>query len=55
MPEPASCSEEKTHLSYMDCAYDIKEEMKVPGEGHPNGEMHSLYAECIARALERDS
>ena len=42
----------QTHnIRYMDCAYPLTPEMKVVGEGHPNGRMNSLWAECIANAL----
>ena len=44
---------DKNNITYIDCAYEIKEEMKVRGEGHPNGEMHSLWARCISQALDR--
>jgi lysophospholipase L1-like esterase len=43
----------RNNIAYIDCAYEIKEEMRVRGEGHPNGEMHSRWARCISQALER--
>ena len=38
-------------IQAVDCAHDITEEMKVPGEGHPNGRMNTLWAGCISNAL----
>jgi len=35
----------------IDCVFPLTPELKVPGEGHPNGKMNSLWAECIASAL----
>ena len=44
----------QSDVAHIDCAYDIKDDMRVPGEGHPNGEMHSLWARCVSLTLERD-
>jgi len=42
----------KTHnIRCIDCVYPLTPEMKVVGEGHPNGRMNSLWAECTANAL----
>ena len=42
----------QTHnIRNIDCVYPITPEMKVVGEGHPNGKMNSLWAECIGNAL----
>jgi hypothetical protein len=35
----------------VDCAFELTEDMKVPGEGHPNGEMNTRWAACIAAGL----
>ena len=37
------------------CAHPLREEpeMRVPGEGHPNGVMNAFLAECIGQHLER--
>jgi hypothetical protein len=45
----------RNNLEVFDCAYKIgdTEEMKVPGEGHPNGKMNSLWAECISGMLKK--
>ena len=37
-------------IEYGDCAFPL-EGMLVPGERHPNGEMNSLWSDCIADAL----
>ena len=42
---------EKSHMEFIDCNYPLTEEMRVPGEGHPNGRMNSLWAQCIQRGL----
>jgi hypothetical protein len=39
------------NIRYVDCVRPITLEMKVVGEGHPNGRMNSLWAECIANEL----
>ena len=38
---------EKNSIKVVDCAYPLVEEMRVKGEGHPNGEMNSKWASCI--------
>lgn len=39
-------------ILYADCAYPIPLSMVVKGEGqHPNGHMHTVYANCIAEML----
>ena len=32
----------------VDCYVPRREDLVVPGEGHPNGKLNSLWAECIA-------
>jgi hypothetical protein len=34
------------------CVFPVTEEMKVPGEGHPNGRMNTLWADRIAGAIQ---
>lgn len=42
----------QTHnVQHIDCAFTITPDMKVPGEGHPNGTMNSRYADCIVNGL----
>jgi hypothetical protein len=37
-------------IEYVDCGFPF-EGMTVAGEGHPNGEMNTLWLECIVDAL----
>jgi hypothetical protein len=39
-------------IDFIDCNYPIPPELRVPGEGHPNGEMHARWARCIGDRLE---
>ena len=36
----------------IDCDLEFTNEMKVPGEGHPNGKMNTLWAECISNKVK---
>ncbi len=36
------------HIDFMDCSCKLSPDMKVGGEGHPSGEMNSLWAACIS-------
>lgn len=40
-------------ISLLDCTSPLSDlpEMKVTGEGHPNGRMNSIWADCIARGF----
>jgi lysophospholipase L1-like esterase len=38
-------------IRFVDCGRPSGLHMMVPGEGHPNGEMHSIWADCIAAAI----
>jgi hypothetical protein len=38
-------------IRFVDCNRPYTIRMIVPGEGHPNGEMHSIWADCIAAAV----
>jgi hypothetical protein len=38
----------KQRLDFVDCVEPLTPEMKVPGEGHPNGAMNTVWADCIA-------
>ena len=42
---------ERNDILIVDCAYPINEEMKVKGEGHPNGKMNSKWAACITESI----
>lgn len=39
-------------IEYYDCQHAKTPELIVPGEGHPNGRLNTLWAQCIARSLE---
>ena len=39
------------NIRYINCVYPSTPEMRVAGEGHPNGKMNSLWAACIANEL----
>ena len=41
-------------IRLLDCGRDLTASLKVPGEGHPNGEMHAFWAQCIADGLIRN-
>lgn len=41
------------NIQVIDCAYDLTNEMRVPGEGHPNGTMNTRWAECISDAMAK--
>lgn len=38
-------------IQVIDCIYESTDELEVPGEGHPNGKMNTLWAKCISEAL----
>lgn len=38
-------------INVIDCTNEDGHKMLVPGEGHPNGQLHSLWADCINRNL----
>lgn len=42
-----------THdIDYIDCAFPIPPEMRVPGDGHPNATVHGRWTECISAGLD---
>jgi hypothetical protein len=41
----------QNNVHVIDCVYESTDEMKVPGEGHPNGKMNTLWGQCISDAL----
>jgi len=43
---------ETIHVPVIDCNYPLTEEMRVQGEGHPNGRMNTLWADCIQKSLD---
>ena len=38
-------------VQVVDCVRELTSELTVPGEGHPNGVLNTLWAECIAGEL----
>lgn len=42
---------EQKEIEFVDCVYPLKSGMRVKGEGHPNGKMNTLWANCIAKAI----
>jgi hypothetical protein len=42
----------KSNIQVIDCAYDITDEMRVFGDGHPNAKMNTVFADCISDALK---
>lgn len=45
---------EQQGIPFIDCAFPEVHvpEMQVPGDGHPNGRMHTLFSECIAPHIQ---
>ena len=42
---------ENNNISAANCTYPLTEDMRVKGEGHPNGKHNSKWATCIKKAL----
>lgn len=38
-------------FDWIDCSVAITPELQVPGEGHPNGILHSRWAACVAQGI----
>jgi hypothetical protein len=43
---------QENNIKYINCIHKIEKGMRVLGEGHPNGEMNSLWTRCILDNLE---
>jgi hypothetical protein len=43
----------ETAVNYIDCVRPLTEENRIPGEGHPNGALNSVWAECISSEMPR--
>jgi len=41
----------ENHIQVIDCSYEMTDDMRVPGEGHPNAKMNGLWAQCISNKL----
>lgn len=44
----------KNEIGAIDCFYPRRDDLVVPGEGHPNGKANSLWAECISDYLKKE-
>ena len=42
---------EQNDVPWMDCVKPNDEDYRIPGEGHPNGELNSIWAECVSAKL----
>lgn len=42
---------ERQRIPFADCVVPITPDRRVPGEGHPNGEVHAEWARCIDEAI----
>ncbi len=41
----------RNNIQFIDSVYPMPNEMRVPGDGHPNGKLHSLWAQRISNDL----
>jgi len=41
----------KNEIAYLDCVQPLDEPNRIPGEGHPNGQLNSVWAQCISAKL----
>ncbi len=39
------------HIPYLDCVEPLTEDNRIPGEGHPNAKLNSVWAQCISEKL----
>jgi hypothetical protein len=39
-------------IAFVDCVVPLTDELRVPGEGHPNGRAHALWVDRLAPFLE---
>ena len=44
---------EQSGIPFADCVVPIPPQLRVPGEGHPNGTVHAQWAACIEKTLLR--
>jgi hypothetical protein len=42
---------QENNVPYLDCVQPLTEDNRIPGEGHPNGKLNSVWADCIANRL----
>lgn len=38
-------------IELVNCNFPLTDDMRVPGEGHPNDRMHTRWAQCIQQKL----
>src|SRR5262249_42711415 len=38
----------ENQIPFIDCVEPFTDDNKIPGEGHPNGKVNSLWARCIS-------
>jgi hypothetical protein len=43
----------ESHIPYFDCVEPLTEDNRIAGEGHPNGKLNSVWAQCISEAWMR--
>lgn len=44
---------EENGINYIDCDFPLVEGFIIPGDGHPNDRMTTLYAECIDKGIDQ--
>ncbi len=44
----------KNNIEFINCSRRITRDFKVPGEGHPNDKLNSIWAECISSYLSEN-
>jgi len=42
---------EDNDVAFVDCTRPLLPAFQVPGDGHPNGRLNTIWAECIAAAI----
>lgn len=42
----------QNNIQFIDSVYSIPKKMRVPGEGHPNGKMHTIWSRRISSVLD---
>lgn len=44
---------EDRKIAFLDCTATLSDDLRVPGEGHPNGKMHARWASCISSTIAK--
>jgi hypothetical protein len=42
---------QKNGIQFIDCNYAMEPQFRVPGEGHPNEKLNTLWAHCISNSI----